>query len=949
MVREHLGAATATDAEALAAAYYPEPVEHCDVCRWWRECDARRRSDDHLSLVANISRLQIGELQAAGVATLAGLGTLPDPLPLKPRRGALETFVRVRDQARVQLAGRERGIPVHELLPVQPDAGLARLPLPSPGDIFLDLEGAPFAGEGGLEYLFGIAIGGTYTAYWARSVAEERVAFETVVDRIVAAWSADPGVHVYHYASYEPAAFKRLMGRHATREAEIDRMLRAGLFVDLYAVVRRALRASVEHYSIKDLEPFYQFDRDVDLRLASAQRSTVERALEIGAADVIAPEVWSAVEGYNRDDCFSAQRLRDWLEALRTEVEHGGVAIPRPTPGDGQPSEALSDRQQHVARLAATLVDGVPADRSACTGEQHARWLLADLLDWHRREDKAPWWEFFRLRDLSDQELFAERAALSGLSFVGRVGGTKKCPIDRYTYPPQDTDVGREADLHLPSGEIDKTKLGTVAEIDRVARWVEVKKVGAHAETHPTAVFAHSVVDSRVLADALVRIAEDFINCGLVGNQRYRLAAELLLGCPPRINDGTLQPVDGESVVQHAVRLATSLQETVLPIQGPPGSGKTFTGARMICELVRSGMRVGVTAVSHKVIRNLLDGVMSAAAESGITVSCLHKVSEESSDPGAIEETTENKEIDERFADGSVQLVGGTAWLWARPQVERAVDVLFVDEAGQMSLANVLAVSQAARSLVLLGDPQQLEQPQQGSHPEGADVSALEHILGGHQTIPADRGLFLAETWRLAPSICDFTSEIFYEGRLQPRAGLERQVLVGTAPFEGAGLWLVPVTHEGNQSSSLEEVEAVERIVEALLVEGAQWIDMKGNAEPLSARGIRVIAPYNAQVSLLGEKLGPRGIEVGTVDKFQGQEAPVVIYSMATSTREDAPRGMEFLYSLNRLNVATSRARCACILVASPRLLEPECKTPRQMRLANALCRYAEMATTVRS
>jgi uncharacterized protein len=367
----------------------------------------------------------------------------------------------------------------------------------------------------------------------------------------------------------------------------------------------------------------------------------------------------------------------------------------------------------------------------------------------------------------------------------------------------------------------------------------------------------------------------------------------------------------------------------------------------MICELVRRGAHVGITAVSHKVIRKLLDEIAKAATELRVQVRCVHKVTTRSDTPSNIEETTDNDDIIARLADGRAHVVGGTQWLWARPESHDAVDVLFVDEAGQMSLANVLAASQAAKSVVLLGDPQQLEQPQQGSHPEGADRSALEHVLRDHKTIPADRGVFLPETWRMAPSVCAFTSEVFYEGRLQSRPGLERQALVGTTPIEGAGLWVARVAHEGNQNSSNEEVDVVDRIVARLLRAGARWIDSSGVTSAMTPEDILVVAPYNSQVSLLGERLTPRGIRVGTVDKFQGQEAPVVIYSMATSTPEDAPRGMEFLYSLNRLNVATSRARCACILVANQRLFEPECKSPRQMQLANAICRYVELARTI--
>jgi uncharacterized protein len=293
-------------------------------------------------------------------------------------------------------------------------------------------------------------------------------------------------------------------------------------------------------------------------------------------------------------------------------------------------------------------------------------------------------------------------------------------------------------------------------------------------------------------------------------------------------------------------------------------------------------------------------------------------------------------------------VVGGTAWLWARPQAREVLDVLFVDEAGQMSLANVLAASHAAKSVVLLGDPQQLEQPQKGSHPEGADRSALEHILGDVKTIPADRGIFLPETWRLAPSIAAFTSEVFYEGRLDARAGLERQALAGAAPFDGAGLFVASVAHEGNQNSSREEVDAVERIVARLLGPGARWIDEDAAEHPLSPDDILIVAPYNAHVTLLAERLAPRGVRIGTVDKFQGQEAPVVIYSMATSTPEDAPRGMEFLYDVHRLNVAVSRARAVAIVVASPELLRVATRTPEQMRLANALCRFVEVAEAQR-
>lgn len=394
-----------------------------------------------------------------------------------------------------------------------------------------------------------------------------------------------------------------------------------------------------------------------------------------------------------------------------------------------------------------------------------------------------------------------------------------------------------------------------------------------------------------------------------------------------------------------AKRIAVSLDHSVLAIQGPPGAGKTYTGARMICELIRQKKKVGITAVSHKVIRNLLDEVLAAAKEAGMNgVTCVQKVSEppEGDPPSGITITTDNAVALAALHEGGADVVAGTAWLWSREDVVETVDVLFVDEAGQMSLANVLAVAQAARSLVLLGDPQQLDQPLRGSHPEGAEASALEHLLAGAKTIPPDKGLFLDRTWRLHPKICEFTSEVFYESRLESREGLENQRIEGHPWLGEAGLWFIPVNHQGNQNASPEEVERVASVVEGLLQPEVTWIDDKGRSRPLRLADILIVAPYNAQVSDLSNRL--KNARVGTVDKFQGQEAPVVIYSLTTSSPEDAPRGMEFLYSLNRLNVATSRARAIVIVVGSPRLLEPECRSPRQMQLANALCRFGELA-----
>jgi uncharacterized protein len=924
--------------------FYPDPNPHCDVCRWRLHCEERRRSDDHLCLVAGISKSQIGELKRHGITTMANLAIVQLPLPWKPDRGAVQSYEKIREQARIQMEGRVKGRVVHEALPVVPGFGLAYLPRPSPGDVYLDFEGDPFVGEGGLEFLFGYAFrdengSQSYTADWALSRAGEKAAFERFVDFVIERLEDFPDLHVYHFAPYEPAALKRLMGRYATRENEIDRMLRVGLFVDLYAVVRHGIRASVESYSIKKLEPLYGFDRDVPLTDANKTLVKVQACLELNNLEDIKDEDRTIVQGYNQDDCLSTWQLRDWLETLRSELVNAGTVIERPLPKSGDASQDLTDWQQKIAALIHRLTDDIPVDIAARTTEHHAKWLLAYILDWHRREEKAAWWEYFRLCDLSAEDLLEERAALSGLTFIGVVGGTAKAPIHRYSFPLQDTDLRGDEDLRSIGG----VRFGKVESISLQDRAIDIKKRQDTASLHPEAVFAHLIVPSQVLADALVRIGEYVADNGMTRNGRYQAACDLLLLAAPRVGGQSLKEAD-ETTLAAAIRIAPHLDGGVFPVQGPPGAGKTYIGARMICTLAQSGKKIGVTANSHKVIRNLVDEVIEAADELGMSIECIQKVSEEESNLPRLQFTMDNAAALAAIGT-NCQVAAGTAWLWACPDSFQSVDVLFIDEAAQMSLANVLAVSQAAKTIVLLGDPQQLEQPMQGSHPEGTDVSALNHILGVHATIPADRGLFLEETWRLHPEICAFTSELFYESRLRSRPGLELQTIQSSGRVNGSGLRFLPVIHEGNQSSCPEEADKVRELVADILDSNATWIDRDGREAAIGLDDILIIAPYNAQVFELQERM-PRA-RIGTVDKFQGQEAPIVIYSMTTSSHADAPRGMEFLYSSNRLNVATSRAKCVCILVGSPLIFEAECRTPRHMQLANAFCRYLEMATTI--
>lgn len=935
---------------------YPEPVEHCSVCRWFRECDGRRRADDHLSLVAGIRRQQRDQFEEWDAGTMAKLAELPIPLKERPKHGARVGYERAREQARVQVEGRTGKKLVHEpLLPVAEGMGLCQLPEPAVGDVFLDLEGDPFVGEQGLQYLFGFAFRDAagewrYEKKWALNREEEKAGFEWVVDEIMRRRAADAKMHVYHFGGYEPGALKRLMGMYATREDEIDRMLRAGMLVDLHQAFKQSTRASVEEYSLKKIEAFYGFARAMPLDLSRAAMRFVEHRLELGRldeAEEIPEKYREALEGYNGEDCVSTGELRDWLEERRAELVARGIEVPRLPAKSGDPSEKLEEKLERAAALTGLLSAGIPVDPEERTDEQAAQWLLAQLLSWHRREDKRAWQDGYRYAEMNNEDLLDERVGLTKMSFlehVELVGRGRQVPTDRYSFEPQAaSNVRAEKEVYFGD-----EKFGEVVRIDHAKGVVDIKKTKKTADVHPPTVYMWDApLNSDAQAGSLYRIGAWVAENGIDAAGRYRAGRDLLLRRPPRLTGSEkLEQLASETAVNTANRIAVALDDSAFAIQGPPGSGKTYTGARMICELVKRGKKIGVTALSHKVIRKLLDDVAAAAEEKNIEgVRCLHRENEGEPSDGVAVAKDKNEEAWDALKSGAANVVGGTSWLWSPEKAFEIVDVLFIDEAGQMSLADVLAVSQAAKKLVLLGDPQQLERPTKGSHPDGAEKSALEHLLNGRKTMAADMGFLLPESWRLHPKICKFTSACFYDEKLSSHALARSRVIEGHEWIDEAGLWFVPAEHEGNRNSSAEEVELVARIVAGLLRPGVNYFYSAGNKRALKEDEILIVAPYNAQVADLKTRL-PR-MRIGTVDKFQGQEAPVVIYSLTTSSPEEAPRGMEFLYSLNRLNVATSRAKTAVIVVGSPRLFEPECRTPRQMQLANALCAYREMAVEI--
>jgi uncharacterized protein len=887
---------------------YPEPVSHCAICPLAAECRETLVADDHLSLVAGARRDHRERLVEIGLPTVLALAEAPETTDAKPLTP--ERFGILHHQAALQVQSRDTGQPVHRHLEPVRATGYALLPDPSPGDVFFDLEGDPYVSDGGIEYLWGWCTAETgYEHVWAHDPDAEKAAFERFVDRVGELRARHPDLHVFHYAPHERSKLRSLSIAYATREDEVDELLRGEVLVDLYAVVRQGMQVGEESYGLKKLERHHGFQR-------------LEKRVREGGGSIVAYETWletrdnellEAIRAYNEEDCRSTLSLRDWLQkallpeaAREFSVDFEALREPEPEEEHGPPAW-----MPDVVALVERLTAGLPAHGDDDTTDQAERRLLSHLLLYHHREAKPAWWRYFDLRGMPVADLIDDRDALGGL-----VRDETRPPVPHkrsldytFTFPPQEfrLDVGGVQDPTTGEGH----KIVAIDEDHVVLRRSATKPPPA-----PPALIEGSPIGVAVLREALTELAESL----LAGDDRFASSRTILRREPPRLRSGRL----GEDV-DALVSATLGLDRSVLPVQGPPGTGKTFRGARMVLAALNAGLRVGVTAPSHAAIQNLLHEVEKCAHDRGQTFAGIYKGAGYDSAHGLVEETDSNDAVAPDH-----QLVAGTAWLFARPEHRQSFDLIFIDEAGQFALANAAAVSLAATSLVLLGDPQQLPQVNQADHPGGSGASVLEHLLDGARTVTPEQGVLLTESWRMHPDVCAFVSERSYDSRLHSRAACAiRRVDATSSGLSGVGLRALAVEHKGRSQASPEEADAIATACCDLLA-GATVTDDEGTTRDLVAVDILVVAPYNLAVRCIRDRV-PAGVRVGTVDRFQGQQAPVVVYAMTCSAGEDVPRGLDFLFDAHRLNVAISRAQCLAVLVHSPRLLDADCTSLRAM------------------
>ena len=927
------------------------------ACGRCATCEEQVVAHRDLLMVARMRPVQRARLRAAGIETIDALAEATAP----PEGMNLDSFETLRAQARLQIQADLDGAPTYD---VHYAAAIHTLPVPSHGDIFFDFEGDPLytepAPDGeaqwGIDYLFGwVDNSDEYTALWAHDFVAEREAFERFLDFVALRRSTHPGMHIYHYAPYETSHLVAMAARHGVREGEVDRLLREGVFVDLYPLVLRTVRVGSRSYSIKKLEPLYM---GADVRTSDVQKGddsivqyVAARELAAAGEQADADAVLADLADYNRYDCVSTRRLRNWLiDIARAE----GVS---PAP----PDEADEVIYEPSPRSVALLAD---AERAAAAGEDgQVHRIAAAAIDYFPREAKSFWVSHFqRLREPvtmwdatrdvvrvdsassavrrewsvgEGRRVMSRDIEIRGEVSPGTTLGAGAQPFALYEVPaPFDTDVPSRA-VHVPHSVtvaevLDDGYLITETAIQGQT-W-DALPVALTPAAPPRVVSLQGAIDE--WADTVHAAAPEF---------PQDAATDILRRVPPRTVSGEPIPAPGENTIDAIVRAVLDLDRSYLAVQGPPGTGKTYTGSQVIARLVIDhGFTIGVVAQSHAIIENLLERVVA----DGVPAAQVAKAPKDpSTDPSytVMAKTGMASFLGEHAEHGAV--VGGTAWDFSNTsRVERAgLDLLVVDEAGQFSLASTIAVAAGAKRLLLLGDPQQLPQVSQGAHPEPVDTSALGWVMDGDAVVRPDYGYFLARSWRMHPSVAAPVSRLAYAGQLASAPGTERRSIEGI----DAGLHVIPIRHRGNATQSSEEAAQVVALVRDLVGRAFTDNDEPATVRPLTQRNIIVVAPYNAQRQTVHDALAAAGfpdVPVGTVDNFQGKEAVVSITSLAASSGRDAPRGPEFLLLQNRLNVAISRAQVAAYLIHSPALLDDLPRTPEGVARMSAFARLVGAA-----
>lgn len=911
----------------------PDPAVSNAHGRWSEYAASLLEQRDHLSLIANITRTQIKKLEKSKILTVQDLlDTEVGHVPTLSN----EIFQRLKFQAEIQVQSRGKDVPSFKVLPHLPRVpkGLAALPPHSSKDVFFDIEGYPLM-DGGLEYLWGVTYfkdnnERTFIDFWAHDAEQEKQAFSDFVDWVFARWQADPSMHIYHYASYEVTALRKLMGKYGVKEFEVDTLLRNEVFVDLYNVVRHGILIGEPRYSIKNVEHLYRRKRETDVASGGESVVVYEAWRENPDGQTWQKsKILNSIRDYNIDDCDSTQELTDWLREVQalhnvTYVQHKDDMAPEP-----QEEENDVTRLRDELHILAGIVEN--EDKSILYRN------LAWLLEFHKREEKPVWWQYFDRLGMTEFELYqdmdcvakavrterepyrAPKARLYSYEFAYDREQAFKASATKYEVLDQE---GLSVTLVSHDADGGTFLVKCRDELPNMVSLIPKDNISA-------ALIAQAVFDQ-----VETMLKDDFPQSAIT---------DFLMRQSPRFKDGRESVIPEDTSAEHLIdeitNAASNLNASYLCIQGPPGAGKTYTAKHVIGQLLKQGYNIGISSNSHKAINNLMDGVSKYTSEQDIKGS-ISKVGGSDKD-----ELFENSNVayvksvkdilQDLYSDGNC--VGGTAWAFCNTALRQMegqpiFDYLFIDEAGQVSIANLVGMSRVTRNIILMGDQMQLGQPIQGSHPDDSGQSILEYLLQDQATIPPELGVFLPITYRMHPNVCKVVSNQVYDGKLSSADVAAYYEINTSGPLinKKAGVLYFSVEHEGNSQGSSEEVEIVCQLVEELI--GSEyWPDADCEKRYIRLEDILFVAPYNYQVGLLKSALGDKA-KVGSVDRFQGQEAPIVIMSMCSSDPAESARGIDFLYSTNRMNVALSRAQALAIVVGHPKLPVISVNSIKQMK-----------------
>lgn len=924
---------------------WPNPALSKSWGRWSSYAESLLLEVDHLSQVATITSAQIKKLHDAGINTMTALATATAVKTVKGIKP--ELFARLKAQAQIQQESIGREIPAYQLIHHQEGIkhGLALLPPYSAHDVYFDIEGFPLE-DGGLEYLWGLCYFDEsrkrqYMDFWAHNSEQECASFKAFIAWVYGRWQHDPSMHIYYYASHEITACRKLMGKYGICEYEVDQLLRNEVFVDLYKIVKGALLLGEPRYSIKNVEHLYRGKRNTVVGSGGDSVVVYERWREHPDGDTWqTSKVLNDIRLYNIDDCHSTQELVLWL---RDKQQAGGIAFLGKT--ELVEPEIKEDINEAIKLRDNLLAQALQLNDDGAIQLAKINTVMAWSIEFHRREAKPIFWRLFDRLGLSHEELLDDIDCLALCQRTAK-SAYKPTPKARnlvyeYSFDPDQEFKGNAKDYYLLGHETPDGKYITAA-VDAGGSDLAHGLIALQIKDEPDSLInliPNEYVNPKPIPQAIVKQAEAFAAGRLV----QTALVDFLAKSAPRITghaagQAITHSHEPKQRLNEIIAAVCNLNNSYLTLQGPPGAGKTYTGKHLIAQLIKQGKKVAISSNSHKAINNLLISTAEYCAKEQINgyFACTRHT-DEAIDALAIS-VVDNKNIADFLRAGCV--VGATAWGFARDELAQAFDYLFIDEAGQVSVANLIAMSRAASNIILMGDQMQLGQPSQGSHPEDSGLSVLDYLLHSTATIPDYMGVFLGTTYRMHSAVNQFISSAIYEGKLQADPDNDKQLIRIPAGYKGllnqeAGIVAVPVRHEGNSQASDEEVQQILALAHELL--GRTFSDKQGGQRPIDWHDMLFVAPYNYQVNKLKNALGAQAY-VGSVDKFQGQEAPIVFLSMCASSAHESPRGLDFLFDRNRLNVAISRAQCLAVVVYSPTLLESVPATIEQIAMMNTFC-----------